>query len=1582
MAKKNNPDEKKIKEIIDKANSSGANFIYRLKQEDRSHIPDWEVDGSIATHKMRAEIDNNGRAIVFPDVQEIGGVLYDFTDPKNGRKPWDSMDSAIQNNDTVIFDSLDDAIWFSENYKNYYPKFDKYKEGGRTSKWKPSESILNYVKSVERFSPVIYKDGNGVETIGYGFTDKDLINKYRGKRMSKKEAERIFMEEKVPEFTGYVISYTENFDKLTDNQRDALFSYVYNIGSGNYRKNNPNLHKALQNKDWMTAAQYIDFGYKDEKNKGLRIRRNYERELFGYASDEEGNVYPIKTEEEEEVQEESVDQPTEGEGENKILLNSILGIKNDLEMQHPVSTTRDEAFREARKKGLKVFTWDGKKYNTKMKKDGGPVDEDGEDGGAKYRYIASMDNASVGWDIDEKPEMEEGGFVPDWVLQRNKLINRRGVSRCKDGGEANKWWEDPEERDRTIKKQEESANQQEKRRKLIDQARSDLKNGEIDEDEFKRIVGFSNSGIGDLIISKDGNGEEIGAIINSLLNNIDVDKVKKGINDAKEGKEYKNKEDAYPYKLMAESLLTLADVASSTPGMLRLYDKMGLRLMPLLKTIAESSKIQTIAGLSNMGVDGSQIALDPEGDNAFNYAGILGGAAEAIGGTNMVRNTSLMGRYGDRIDDVLDIANPIISLLGIADDVSEKREGGVISNSDFIKDASMARDALRMDSSHNLSYSYIPQNDASQHSFDIESLIKESSGIKPYDDMPDIKKHKVHKGDTLWSISKKTGVHIDDIILYNPQIKDINRIEVGDEVNLEAPISNPKVLDYKEIKKKESVLNKSGDNAAIIKSVQHNNNFAIVNKKKKVIEVYSPDNELLYTGRIGTGKSGDNYNTITYQKKDGNIIDGKGNNSTPAGITMVTGKSTYHGAPAFIRSRYNKKTGEWDDNIASSMHWGASDGSNGCVRLIGDTANELDRYIKQGSMVYTLPEKDGSRFMVRDGMLSYIADNPYGKDEKGDPKRYWDDYNTFNDKTYKPIDISQIDSDININVNHASMSPKAIARDLLLRFVDTGDRNENVNAFISGIEDYKKAIMADTGIDSATYNDLADIALGIAEQESKFGTSVKYALKNALTQEHLDLLKTIKGGVKGVTKDLNNIDEITWDGVLEHFKKPISYRSNGITQIKTKGDNYRTRVLYDKYGIDEESLKNPYMSGAGTMLRLASIYRDEVAGRKFKGPEGDIDPMDAVLYKWSGRNRLLRSGKANPKLDEYHNNVKKYASNFRINTVDKFDERLGGDEATVPDKPVMNIDDVTPSFVWGRSTGLSSVNGKRQSIPLYAEGGVVKKQLEAYKYLTGKRGMSKIQALAIIGNLMAESGLKDDIYGDNKTSYGIQQWHNEHMDKLFKHAKKKGHSTPTFKDQLEFLADEYEGKTGYSNFLYTRKGKEGPGYYNYSRQDFMNADNLKDAVVAWNQGAGRPHKSVIRNDDRYNYAMEVAKNLGLDIEENSVSSYGQMGFGDDGEITASVTLPEVEVAAALPNPEAQSQERQSEEDRFRTWTETYGKDIINHLLTLDGKKDGDDDDYSMMYKQHEKESEEDKKMALINAVLPNIQLRIKGVTDN
>lgn len=987
------------------------------------------------------------------------------------------------------------------------------------SDWKPSENILKYLKSWEKFEPELYDDKKGNITIGYGFHLPHLLKKYKN-GITVEEADKEF-EGVVNTFVPEFIRRTPNFKNLNNNQRDALFSLFYNTGGPEYSKS-PMLFKYLKEGDYDKAVKEINHNENEKGMGGQKKRRAFECLVFTtptdqpWTVDDDSNYVLIedKPVENESIEKNINDSKYEdarhvaakygytgyiggGYDGNKVRVSDSnmksVGISNNAdpdkwyESVNPILDTDpisliadfiptvkrmldpnrersgedtatdfeekmwkaytdgdisrlpaskyrfdddddnaqyvglpqeqailiqslldkeyinnmlDEAYKNADEKS-KLKIRDYKKVLDKLNKN--IFENPGKwilvnEGVSPFREevygdnfekvneasgLGALKNFSVRWDpdagmLDVKDDYDFSrkkiaeDIIPERdvplrirerikydpkkgsVLRNNdKALPKRFVRKYEEGGEAKYWWSNPDKRDEVIKRQDDNGEWQEKRRRLLEQAHSDLEKGEIDEDEFRRIAGFSNSEIGNLIISKDGNGEEIGAIINNLLDSIDIDKVKEGIDDAKEERENKSREDAYPYKLMAESLLTLADVASSTPGMLRLYNKMGLRLMPILKTIAESSKIQTIAGLSNVGVDGSQIALDPEGDNTFNYAGILGGAAEAIGGTNVIRNMSFMGRYGNRVDDVLDIANPIISTLGVVDDVSKMKEGGVIG-----------------------------------------------------------------------------------------------------------------------------------------------------------------------------------------------------------------------------------------------------------------------------------------------------------------------------------------------------------------------------------------------------------------------------------------------------------------------------------------------------------------------------------------------------------------------------------------------------------------------------------------------------KQREAYEYFTNKRGMSKIQALAIIGNLMAESGLKDDIYGDNRTSYGIQQWHNERMDKLFKHAKKKGHSTPTFKDQLEFLADEYEGKTGYSNFLYTRKGKEGPGYYNYSRQDFMNADNLKDAVVAWNQGAGRPHKSVIRNDDRYNYAMEVAKNLGLEIEENSVSSYGQMGFGDDGEIAASVTLPEVEVAAALPNPEAPSQEGQSEEERFRTWTETYGKDIINHLLTLDGKKDGDDSDYNMMYRQNQKESEEDKKMALINAVLPNIQLRIKGVTDN
>lgn len=119
------PLEKLVQDIN---NRSRADFVLRLQDPNRETIPDWEVNGNVATHKLGYAEDEEG-AIVFPSVQRIDGRLYDFTDPKNKRGKWDALDSAIERGDTLRM-SREDAEAFTKNYKKYYPKGRGFSLGG------------------------------------------------------------------------------------------------------------------------------------------------------------------------------------------------------------------------------------------------------------------------------------------------------------------------------------------------------------------------------------------------------------------------------------------------------------------------------------------------------------------------------------------------------------------------------------------------------------------------------------------------------------------------------------------------------------------------------------------------------------------------------------------------------------------------------------------------------------------------------------------------------------------------------------------------------------------------------------------------------------------------------------------------------------------------------------------------------------------------------------------------------------------------------------------------------------------------------------------------------------------------------------------------------------------------------------------------------------------------------------------------------------------------------------------------------------------------------------------------------------
>lgn len=516
----------------------------------------------------------------------------------------------------------------------------------------------------------------------------------------------------------------------------------------------------------------------------------------------------------------------------------------------------------------------------------------------------------------------------------------------------------------------------------------------------------------------------------------------------------------------------------------------------------------------------------------------------------------------------------------------------------------------------------------------------------------------VSKGDTLWSIAKRLGLSLDDIVSWNRDIPDINKIQIGDKIKVSDPSLSIEKEDHDlmDIISREAEINKMSDED-IIKSVDHKSNYAIVDKKNKKLTVYSPSGDILYsTNNIGVGASGDDYNTYTKTTKDKKLIAGAGNMSTPAGITRVSGIGEYHGQKSFQRARFDPKTGKWDHDISSSMHHEASAGrgSNGCIRLLGNTGNELYNFIKKGDFIYTLPEKEGSRFVVREGSLNYIADNPYGEDSG--EKRLWDDYNVHINKDFRPLNISVKNSDISPDIlpkwiynaydskNGVNSSNAFLGVISAIDNIAKMDKLGNIKEYSDAISYNKERIMSEFDIDSYTYDRMAMLAMGIAEQETKFGVSARYIGKQAIGDQGVDIAKRFRSLLNG-------------NGWNDR-----SYNSKGITQIEIEGDNDETKKIYNKFGIDKENILKPYNSGIATMLRLASIYKNEVVGRGFKDNKGnDIDKFDALLYKWMGKGRLLNNGKASPDDNDYINNVKKYIGNFDFKVKYKDGGPIGDD---------------------------------------------------------------------------------------------------------------------------------------------------------------------------------------------------------------------------------------------------------------------------------------------------------------------------------
>lgn len=144
---------------------------------------------------------------------------------------------------------------------------------------------LALIKKWEGWYPKAYKDPVGIWTIGWGTTGEEAVP---GRRITKKQGET-FLRKSLQDDEATVKRLTDV--PLTQHQFDALVSFVYNVGSGNYSKST--LRKLLNRKNYAGAAQqFVRFNKARSREtgkwmtlRGLTNRREDEAELFRTPDD-------------------------------------------------------------------------------------------------------------------------------------------------------------------------------------------------------------------------------------------------------------------------------------------------------------------------------------------------------------------------------------------------------------------------------------------------------------------------------------------------------------------------------------------------------------------------------------------------------------------------------------------------------------------------------------------------------------------------------------------------------------------------------------------------------------------------------------------------------------------------------------------------------------------------------------------------------------------------------------------------------------------------------------------------------------------------------------------------------------------------------------------------------------------------------------------------------------------------------------------------------------------------------------------------------------------------------------------------
>lgn len=1575
--------------------------------------------------------------------------------------------------------------------------------------WEPSKELLDAIKSYEKFSPVVYKDGNGVETIGYGTTDKKIIAKYRGgKRMSKREAERLFNRH-VDDVIAQMKDSIPNFSSMSNNQKDAMTSYVYNVGIGSVTRKSPKLMEALEEKNWKEVAKQMDFGYNDEKNSGLRKRRDEEQALFTAYLDM------------------GLEEPTEEElaaahaRMQQNALEDILSSRNELELQDPLRTDFNEAYRIAVKRKQPTFTWNGREFATDLKAEGGPTSPEEE------QAIISRVNQSKA-DFIQRLLSGNSMYIPDWEKKGNISTHKLRAEIDKDGNAivfpivqnidgklydfsdpANGRSFDNEDyvwramdsaiargdtvrfnnigeaiwfADNNYKRFYDSFKKPDGGPVLQRDAIQSPANPTMD---FMNLIGESIPyDAGELpgvtvTAERTYDGGTLPEVIVEAINKrrrehelpeLTMDVYFDAVANIVREENKRRKNISLPELTMDDYIASLDNIriGSEKPnpnkkGEVKInpdqYTSIINGLIPVWGDIQDAADF--FEAMQNDDSMGQIIALT-------GLVPFIGGSIKATIG-NMAKGVAVNYAQENRKPDGGYIAPRDATTVGAPEpnpnapditspssgvDISEIVAGGipiigdVMDVRDFLKSAK-DRDAVGMFLSgiglipvfggfgkQMLNTRRIPNNLTSR---DKELL----------DVMPEYANPNSPAGEAWLNHKKRliSGAYKrlvgEDLILHNGEIDpsqlDTKVYDALDPVIIEEA-KRLEMTDYTEDEIKEILENEEG--YFIVGSKIAKGKMDDIPKEElfgqmkdmtdEEIEDMMKSHEIEHLVHYpDKAPSKDAFSIDRIIEKEDLTDDQKEELRRyfkQASGTELSARGTqikdYFGLTndsqevtpemlEYASRHYIEDYG--DDNMMSLFFDGIVDYKK-MAKWITDHAsvglgvyflNEAGQRVtqdeleekKQGGFVYHSQKPHKGDPEIGD-VLRYRSHKFYiygGKMNKNDKKQNGGSVSpitTFNLKSQELPTVEHI-MDVVSDANRESMDPIA---DSIIEmgyvpyirsyFKEGGANSDGIlNDYFKRWNEWMKRPRA-----SRRKNSFEN-ASELTKIQNYYRREVVPSLKKKMDQGGYteDEIKELWGAFtpSGETPGADSLDALM--GTIQEMRYNAFNAS--LNDIRLD-ENVRSAI--------DGTIRSMPPEDFLIMLRNTNGFGADYAKRLDKMP--DSDEKDEELYRM--RDIMARATSYAPiglGAAYYNNTSDEEVTRQMGGLVQHWGDRdWGPDEPKkTPEQIKAELDErykITPDMP--EADRLMMLN-----LRSFQEGGELSNEYKVkylYDLLLNEAGMSQNQALAVLGNLWGESHWSESASGDTNTSYGIQQWHGDRRKKLIEFAKNRsGNEEPTFWDQAHFLVKEYREGQG---FLDDNSPVKLDGYLSYSKHDFQNAESLHDAVVAWNQGFGRPHKKVMRTEDRYKGALKAAEMLGITVDENMPSFYGINGISEDpivpafDSFAATATKPSGTPAATSLTqntgeddediPTVPGIENMTQEERQKLWFETYGKQMVEDYIAEENRVRREQEDARrLQYQQQAEEqakrdaeaAEQARRQAIIEQALDEAMLNIPGM---